>query len=312
MNKKKKVGKELYYLAIGLLFTVVIISILPIFFEKASVVFQTAYLKIVFAILSLAIALVTFGLIGDSEALLKSKKKNGIYFQVTGSAAGFLIFYYLLTSGLSPYGALTIYLYKDKQNILNPSDGNVEVALAGLTKRSIDVRDGVATFAYVPKFEKFRILISGGLWHINQKKPDKCFDEQGNFLPKCKLVNLYLEKKLKCLEDISLTQYEKTEVTTNLEIFLSVFADNIRFHNPENKVVLCFSDKVLQAKVHKIKFKIKRNSTGNRNVGAHLSTIEGWFNRTQNKKLIKIKSTCDTIFVKLVNEDSVEGGDTCS
>src|SRR2546428_4942095 len=101
-TKTKKFNKPLYLLAAGLLLCVIALAFAGAWSDRAaSVIFDPNYLKIIYGALSLAVAVVTFGLIGDSEALVKSNNPKGLSFQITGSGAGFFIFFALLSWGLS-------------------------------------------------------------------------------------------------------------------------------------------------------------------------------------------------------------------
>ena len=82
-TKTKKSNKPLYLLAAFLLLGVIGLALAGAWSDRfASVIFDSYYLRIVYGVLSLAVAVVTFGLIGDSEALVKSDNPKGLVFKL--------------------------------------------------------------------------------------------------------------------------------------------------------------------------------------------------------------------------------------
>jgi hypothetical protein len=58
---KVKPGRSLYFLASALLGAVLLAALLPVFVPQAAPIFEPAFLRIIYGLLSLAIALVTLG-----------------------------------------------------------------------------------------------------------------------------------------------------------------------------------------------------------------------------------------------------------
>ena len=96
---KRIVSRQFYVLAFAILGSVVILTTLPIVWPAARAIYDPAVLSVIFALLSLAVSMILFGLIGDSNALVKAQAPNGFSLQMAGSAAGFAVFFYLLSRG---------------------------------------------------------------------------------------------------------------------------------------------------------------------------------------------------------------------
>ena len=163
----------LYGLAAAILIIVAILSIIPLIYSEANAIYQNEYfVNILHIILSLAVTLVTFGLLKDSTAT--TTWGSGI--QLGGSAAGFVAFYLIISSGLSPY--------QNKLIVLNDANGK------RLSGQHFNVRLNVTEYAQILKTENgevrpniarsirdFEIAITsdqGGQWIINDVRPQSC------------------------------------------------------------------------------------------------------------------------------------------
>lgn len=294
---KKRANRPLYLFAAFLILIVVGHAIAAIVSDRAAVIFDPAYLRVLYGILSLAVAVATFGLIGDSEALVRSNNPKGLYFQVTGSGAGFFIFFLLLTWGLSPYTNLSLYLYKDKRSLLQPADGPVQITLVGRIRRSLETSDGSATFAYLPKSEDHRLVISGRSWVIDKVTPPKCLTEEDQLSARCELIEVYVKKAPPCLDQIAFISRESTPIKTNLDTLLRRFAETVQRASPDTDVTLSFSEALLKSNLQKKEFVIDRKSDVERSVCSHLADITRWFDNAQGKPSIQAYISCNRILI---------------
>jgi hypothetical protein len=299
---KVKPGRALYILVTLLLAAVFSAAILPAFIPKASTFFEPAYLRVLYSLLSLAIALVTFGVLGDSDALVRSERDNGIIIQVAGSAAGFLLFFYLLSTGLSPYSNLTIYLYNSQGGLLTAADGDLEVTLAGKVRRSMSSSTGSVSFSYLPKAEDHRLLVSGSGWRVDDIKPHSCINDGRVATGTCSVVDVVLSRPKVCLSKVSLINFEAESIDTTLEVVLRRFVEGVQNAEPRANVKLVFSDHVLQERFHKANFTLHRKVEIERSVCTHLADIEGWFNSSTGRRTVRTALSCDTIYISLVEE----------
>jgi hypothetical protein len=304
---KKKIGKRLYILAIilfGMIFLTTVV--LPLFFDFASVIYRPEYLRIVYLILSLAIAIVTFGLIGDSEAVLKYEKPNGIYIQMTGSAAGAAFFFFLLSYGLNPYSPLTIFLYKNSDSVLDKTDGKVEVRVLSRQNQFVETTEtGQARFS-IPRSEKeVRVFIKGiegRKWKIARRSPKKCFGSEGRVSIDCEEINFNLEREPICITDFNIGMHEVGEVETTLKYLVKDLTDRMRSISSESSITYLFTPAVVSSGLHEKEFTIARTDTGSQKICNHLASIENEFNLSQGKRLIRTFVRCDQILVALYGE----------
>lgn len=313
-RKKIRPSRGVYVLACFLLGAILFVTIIPTFLPRAVTIFEPSYLTVIFALLSLAISLVTFGVLGDSEAFIKTDSSNGLLIQLCGSAAGFVIFFYLLTKGLFPYSNLTVYLYDLNERPLNRKDGELEVILAGNVRRSIESDKGFVEFTYLPKSESHKLLVTGNGWIVKSIKPENCITE-GRVMPgHCKVIDVALDQTEQCIIDksIKLISFDKEEITTDLDIIFRRFAEQVQKVATRAEVKLQFSDQLLDAGLHKIMFKMERKSEVERTVCTHLADIEGWYNRFSGTRKIRVLASCNTIFVTLAHEPIPEGGVLCT
>ena len=140
---------RLLYIAAGAVVLVVfIVTAGQGFLGLSEVVYRRETLTVLYAVLSLAAALMTFGVIGDSGALLKLSRKTGTSVQVSGSAAGFMVFYYLLSSGLNPYTHLDVFLYKENGELMRANDGEFEVTVASRISQVKETDTGQAAASW--------------------------------------------------------------------------------------------------------------------------------------------------------------------
>jgi len=304
-RKYKRHNRGLYILSALLLGTVIAAAIAAALSDHAaSIVFDPSYLQIILALLSLAVALITFGLIGDSEALVKSEDQKGLSVQVTGSAAAFVIFFILLTWGLSPYKNLSVYLYGEKGNLLRPSDGAVEITLVGRIRRSVETSDGSAIFAYLPKSEDHRLLISGQSWVVDTLKPPECITTDERISSRCDLIEAYLKKAPPCLEQIAFISREVTPVKTNLDTLLHRLLEAAQRASPQTGATLSFSERLLKSNTPKKLFVINRQFDTERSVCSHLADIKSSFDSSQRKTSIRTYISCDRILIISPGEPS--------
>ncbi|MFZ3185265.1 MAG: hypothetical protein WA173_14120 [Pseudomonas sp.] len=309
---KRIVSRPFYELAFAILGAVVILTVLPIFWPAARVIYDPVLLSVIFGLLSLAVSMILFGLIGDSNALVNAQAPYGLSVQVTGSAAGFLVFFYLLSQGLTPYSDLVIYLYKDRATLIQQGDGPVEVTLAGKVRRSDVASNGQVTFSFLPKTEDRRVLLSGSQWTIETIEPRACVSAEGLVLSNCDKVDVRVVRAKRCLASAQVVVTESSLTTTNLEIVLSSLRDELQRSMPDTPIALRFSDKLLSDAVHKTKFQINRRDGTPKNACGHLNLISDAFNRSKNKNLLFISTSCSAIYVSLASEEVSKEYSSCA
>ena len=305
----------LLYIASTLIVLIVfVVTIFPEFIGASKFLYNTVSLTVIYATLSLAVAMITFGVIGDSGALVKFNKSNGTLIQVSGSSAGFVVFYFLLSSGLSPYKSLEVYLYKNQDRLMRPSDGAIEVTLASRISQIVETTKGQAHFT-VPRSENnvriFVNSVSGQLWELHSLAPKECIEEGNQISISCDSINAYLTKSKACLSDIRLSSHEVSPITTTLETLLRSLQNDLSNYSSDLGVKLDFSNPLLEQRIHQSKFKLYRRNENARSVCEHLVTIENEFNWSRNKKVVKTFLGCNTIYVSLVSETVKEGYQRC-
>ena len=308
---KKVVPRPFYILAFSLLGVVVCLTLLPVFWAQARVIYEPASLTVVFALLSLAIAMILFGLLGDSTALVKAQAPHGFAIQIAGSAGGFVVFFYLLSSGLSPYSTLVVYLYKGSTALLQQGDGQVEVTLAGKIRRSDYSSNGQVTFSFLPKTEDRRVLVSGSQWAIKSIEPINCVTPEGLVVSTCDKIDVQLAQAQRCLASAQLVVQESAPVDTTLETVLSNLRDDLQRTMPTSPVTLRFSDKLLADGLQKKKFSVNRRDGSPKNACGHLNLLVESFNRSLSKNALVISTSCTGILVSESGETLAKEYKSC-
>lgn len=309
---KRIVSRQFYVLAFAILGSVVILTTLPIVWPAARAIYDPAVLSVIFALLSLAVSMILFGLIGDSNALVKAQAPNGFSLQMAGSAAGFAVFFYLLSRGLTPYSDLVIYLYKDRATLVQQGDGPVEVTLAGKVRRSDYASNGQVTFSFLPKTEDRRVLLSGSQWTIEAIEPQACVNAEGLILSSCDKVDVRVARATRCLASAQVVVTDSSPTDTNLEIVLSNLRDELQRSMPDTPVALRLSDKILSGAMHRTKFQINRRDGTAKNACGHLNLISDAFNRSKNKNLLSVSTSCSGIYVSLAGEEVSKEYSSCA
>ncbi len=305
----------LLYTASGIIVLIVFcVSVLPRFVGGSEFLYNPGSLKILYATLSLAAAIITFGVIGDSGAIVRFNQRAGTLVQVSGSAAGFAIFYYLLSSGLNPYKYLDVYLYKNNGQIMRTSDGAFEVVVASHISQSSETSSGHATFP-IPRSEKdIRLFVngvSGQLWEVGSFSPQECVEDGGRILVSCDAIDVRLRKSSACLGDFRVASYEAKPISTTLEIVLDTLKENLQNLSVDLPVNLQFSDELLERGYHQIQFELERKNESSRSICEHMAAIENRFNWSRGKREIRAYLSCDTMLFSLVGENQQEGYEPC-
>ena len=248
-----------------------------------------------------------FGVIGDSGALLKLSRKTGTSVQVSGSAAGFMVFYYLLSSGLNPYTHLDVFLYKENGELMRANDGEFEVTVASRISQVKETDTGQAAFS-VPRTEPsvrlFVNSISGQLWEKNKVSPSGCVDGDGHILLSCSSVDVQLKKSSACLSDFRISSYEQNPIDTKLAIVVDTLKENLQNLTVDLPVNVEFTDALLEKGVHQIEFRLERKNKSDRGVCEHLAAIENGYNWAQKKRVVRSYLSCNTMLFAL-SEDNV-------
>lgn len=304
----------LYVASVIVVLIVFSATILPEFVDGSEFLYDTGVLTILYATLSLAAAMITFGVIGDSGALIRLNNVSGTVIQIGGSAAGFAIFYYLLSSGLNPYKDLEVYLYKAQGQLMRPTDGAFEVTLASRISQTNETSSGRAQFS-IPRSERnirlFVNSVSGQLWELTSMSPEACIDEGNRISVTCDSIDAHLVKGQACLSDFSLSSYETEPIDTTLYIVLDTLKENLQNISVDLPVNLKFSDSVLEHGYHKDNFPLERKNQSARSVCEHLAAIENGFNWSKGKREVRTYLSCNTMLVQLANEDVQEEFNSC-
>ncbi|MBU2647801.1 hypothetical protein KKI24_24040 [bacterium] len=305
-NSKKRTKYILLYFASGIILIIVaIVSVIPELLGGAEYLYNEASLTVLYAAVSLATAIITFGILGDSGALVKLTPQKGFFIQISGSAAGFVIFFYILSSGLNPYKTINVYLYKSKSEIMQPSDGSFEVTLSSRISQLGETSNGQIKFEIMRSEANSRLFIknvSGQLWEIESLAPEKCVEEGNVISNQCNEIVAYIQKADRCISDFSISSHEEKPINTTLEIVIDTLKENLQNISVDLPVNIRFSDKLIEKGYHLIEFELERKNESARSVCEHLAAIENRFNWSQKKRLVKTFLSCKTMLVALPNE----------
>ena len=305
----------LLYVASALVVLIVSsVTVFPELVGGSEFLYNTGSLTILHATLSLAAAMITFGVIGDSGAIVALQPTSGTLVQIAGSAAGFVLFYYLLSAGLNPYKTLQVYLYKTPKQLMRSADGIFEITLASRIAQTNETSNGQAQFSVPRSEENVRLFVnnvSGQLWQLGSLSPEDCIEEGNRISIDCDSIDAHLVKTKACLSDFRLTSYEVTPIDTTLETVLDTLKENLQNLSVDLPVHLKFSDVALERRIHEIKFTLERKNKNARSVCEHLAAIENRFNWSRNKREVRTYLGCNTMLVALSNEDGMEGYESC-
>jgi hypothetical protein len=124
------------------------VVLVPAFFPNVPFVESADFRRYLLIIVCFTIAMFIFGSLGDSTAKISGSGGGGLPWQLTGSAAGFVIFFVVLSGGLSPVWSLNVFF--DDQNG-NRFASSVLVEVRGNPRQEMETSSGNLTFAYLPK-----------------------------------------------------------------------------------------------------------------------------------------------------------------
>lgn len=311
---KRRLPRSVYVLIGALVALIAIVTFVPHLYPSAAIIYKPDVLRLVYFVLSAVVCVLIFGILGDSNAFVKYEDKSGLLIQVSGSAAGLVIFYYLLSSGLSPYTELTLSLFKNDQLVV---DDDVEVSLLTLPTQTLTTRTGIATFAYVPKDQsEIRPVIrsaTGRTWEIAEVTPSRCYNsETKKILSTCDQLEIHLSNKSLCLKEQSISNNDSSEIDTTLGTFIPRFAENFTRQSRDLSVSVVFSDNILKNKTHEQAFKMQRKSEAVRLICDQLSDIVGWFNRAHGGNLVRAYVSCSRIFISSPMDPQPDGAMPCN
>lgn len=309
---KKVVSRRFYLLTFSLFAVVVLLTLAPIVIPGARFIYDPAPLTVLFAILSLAISMVLFGLIGDSSALVSTQTPNGFKVQIAGSAAGFCIFFYLLSVGLAPYSALVVYLYKGEGVLAQRGDGPIDVTIAGKVRRTNATSDGEVTFSFLPKSEDRRLLVSPP-WKIASIEPKSCVSGDNIILSGCDKVDVRIGVEPPCARS---AEWSTTDITplkgTTLPRVMEEIQNQTRVQMRGKSVALVFSDLVYKEQLNQTKFDLQRTSGAQMSACGHLDYVVQVFNQSQNGNVLKVAASCEGFLVMKTAEPIPEGYSLCT
>jgi hypothetical protein len=95
-----------------------VVVLVPAFFPNVLYLSSADFRNFLLIIVCITIAAFVFGVIGDSTATISGSQTGGFMWQLGGSAAAFVIFYLVLSWGLSPVRALNVFLDDENGNRL--------------------------------------------------------------------------------------------------------------------------------------------------------------------------------------------------
>ena len=297
---------KLLYSALGLiLLAFIAIILIPLFMGDKSYLFSQTTLTIIHTALSLAVAIVTFGVLADSQAIIKYNVATPFDIQLLGSAAGFAIFYFILQSGLNPYSYTSIYLYNEENEVID--DSRIQIGLLGRVSQYAETSSGTI-FVPIPKEERtVRLVISGKdgkNWKISRIAPQGCISNQANrIVVGCSdEFDLHLKQKEICLGDIKIIHYDVEPVQTTLGEALSVLESIAQDHPDDVSVTFVRSQKLLLSNNLSDDFTIYRRAHSERDLCEHLGSIETAYNSSLPNGLVRTYHTCDTVYINLSTE----------
>lgn len=307
-NERKNI-RRLYLLALFLFVIVVVFTIIALSTGNNQIIFTQEISRILYAILSLAIAIVTFGLIGDSEALLEGKLHfaSGFLVQVTGSAVGFIAFFWLLTSGLQPFHDVTLYLYDGNKPF--DSDDRLTLTLTGngdrFTYFQYDAGRSSTVFHAVPKNTEPMLHITGGGWRIAQIKPENCVSDMRNLKGDCNHYHIHLQQTKNKLSTIEMLYIDAHEVSLTLEQALRDLMNRIQNASMPNATYK-FSPQVdtHSTAIREYEFTLHRQAEVARTVCSHILDILHGFHASQNTVRLKAYLTNNKIVILTLDEET--------
>ena len=298
---QKRVTPAFYGLSLFVFIVTVGVSVLPLWVEGASVIYDDAFLPIMYGLLALSVSLFLFGVIGDSQAMVKLPPVAGIGITLVGSAAGFGAFYYLLSSGLNPYRTLTIYLYDESEKLLTPAAGPIELTIASQERRTLMTSNGSATFAHLPRSEEAPLVISGGGWERKEAKPSECWSGT-TVRRRCKRVDIVLRRQPLCLRDLRALVNDHTPISPSLERLLESFRIDMQSHGDGVSVAIRFSDGLVKKGLDRKTFMLQRRNEVQQTGREILADIARWYNRAFPASKISIYATCTRVYVASAGE----------
>lgn len=312
MKKNKSATKGLYILGAGVLGLVLVITVLPAFLEDARIVYEQQNMAVIYALLSLGVAIVTFGILGDSEALVSSDNNAGLLYQVGGSFAGFLMFFYLLSSGLNPYEQVTIYLQDSSGVPLGEGVGSVKITIAGKVRQSATSTDGKFEFSSLSKSEERKLFIDPPSWIISSIQPRECKSDDATIRAGCELVYLTMERRQSCVSEMSALITDSHQTDATLFIVLDHLRSVLQGTWRTETILVKQSDAAETKDLAFIPFELRTRSSSPENVCSLINHIQNWFNRTNPSQKIQLRASCDTLKIFSANETVPEEYLSCS
>jgi hypothetical protein len=304
---KRRVPMAFFLVPSGILLVTLVLSVLPIFTDAASFIYDPNFLRILYATLSLAIALFLFGFLGDSDALIKNDAGSGLVFQVGGSAAGCLIFFYFFSSGLNPYRDLTVYLLDGAggtKRQLTQADGPIQLTIAADIERRTVSEGGVVYFRDLPRSEDWRLLI-GGSWKPIGAEPNSCWLKNAEVSRRCSRIYLLLAKTSPCFRERSALLTEATPIVTSLDDQLQFFRQMME--DDGASLSIAYSRAINRAALHERRFSLSRHHSTAQPACLLLAEVEDAYNQAQPTDSVVVFASCRGIFVANGNDSPPPG-----
>lgn len=234
--KKKSGGRGLYIIGTILILAIFILTLLPALFDEAYILYNQGPLTIIHALTSLSVSVFLFGILGDSNAFIRGDNNRGLYFQLGGSAAGFVVFFYLLSTGLSGSSKLAATLISTDNKVIRDE---VRLEVIGSTYQFATFDNGFVDISYLPKSDETRRLSlanSGNrAWSILDILPPECNIRPSIIKGSCSRVEIVADIERSCLDEVRVIDYEGSNaITTSLSIKLERLKEKFQTHEPDS------------------------------------------------------------------------------
>ncbi|WP_034859722.1 hypothetical protein [Sinorhizobium sojae] len=287
-----------YILALITLLIAVILATLPAFFDWARFLYDSQpYVQTLFILLSLSVALVTFGVVGDSTGSVTTT-----WFQLGGSVAGAFIFYWTLSDALNPY--------QNKLLVINPADAPQPAPqefdlIVGIKEinQNVPTNQRQARVLIPKSAELFTVRIpstDGRTWRIASVTPDECYSN-GYFVASCESsfgdvqINVVGEK---CVSSLSMSIGFQRQTTLRSMIGEFVKAARgpvLRLPLEAHYETSVGDSEILPAGFENSLINVEGYPDGNVDFCFHLASIEGVYNE-QNTQRIELYADCRNVY----------------
>ncbi|WP_192359586.1 hypothetical protein [Mesorhizobium mediterraneum] len=288
----------IYILALITLLTAVVLATLPAFFDWARFLYDNQpYVQTLFILLSVSVALVTFGVIGDSTGSVTSS-----WFQLGGSAAGALLFYWTLSNALNPYETKLLVIKPADAPQPPPQEFDLRVDIKELTQQ-VSTNQRQARVLIPKSAELFGVRIpgtDGRNWRIESVTPDECYSN-GYLKTSCESsfgdiqINVIGEQ---CVSSLNMSVGFRGQTTLRSMIGEFVKAAQgpvLRLPLQAHYETSVGDSEILPAGFEHSELNVNGYPDGQIDFCFHLAAIEGVYNE-QNRQRIELYADCRNVY----------------